>query len=183
MKPRIPAKTFYFLAWVCVSSQCWGQGAVNFGNDPRIFNDTIDRRVYFDLVGGTGVIGSNFVAELWYGSNADNITSTDPTLAPFFRVGDSRAGIWNGGTRMLSGFSPGQAVVMQIKVWDHTLFSTYEPFSYAIPPLGTIEGHTMDNLRAFALVPEPSVLFLSPLLLTILFFRHGLKELEKNHCG
>src|SRR5688572_30268986 len=89
------------LAWLCLGIPCWSQGTVNFNNNPVIFRDTIDRRVYFDFIGGAGVVGTNFVAELWYGSDANNISAVAPQVAPFFAPGDPRLGIWRGGTRTL----------------------------------------------------------------------------------
>ena len=59
---------------VCLVLSASGQGVVNFGNHPDIFTDGIDRRVYFDFVGGAGVISTDYVAQLWYGPDANNIS-------------------------------------------------------------------------------------------------------------
>jgi hypothetical protein len=178
-----------------LATQCWGQGVVNFGNNPVIFSDTIDRLVYLDSVGGTRLAGTNFVAELWYGSDANSLTAVAPPVARFRDVpsGDPFAGIWAGGIRTLNGFTSGETATLQVRVWDITRYSSFEqavlspgavfgssqPFNYTVPPGGTMEGFTMINLRAFALVPEPSVLFLTPLLLTALLYIKGTGPREK----
>jgi len=170
-------KTLAIFVNICAAINAFSQGIVNFGNHPDIFADGIDRRVYFDFVGSAGVTGTDYVAQLWYGPDANNISSVAPQLASFRPVGDPRPGVWIGGIRTLNGFGPGQTTTLQVKVWDVTRYSTYEeasrsagaifgasqPFNYTVPPVGTTEGFTLDNLRAFALIPEPSVLFLGSL--------------------
>jgi hypothetical protein len=49
-----------------------------------------------------------------------------------------------------------------------------------VPPFGALEGYRINNFRSFALVPEPSVLLLTPLLLTILLFRDRVKARRKS---
>src|SRR5262245_59294193 len=51
----------------------WSQAHVDFRNGVTIaFNTQADRLVYFDRVGGTGLVGTNYVAQLWYVSGAGN---------------------------------------------------------------------------------------------------------------
>lgn len=181
--PRIMATILFFLACLCMPIACWSQGTVNFRNSPVLFVDGIDRYVYLDFLGGTRLVGSSYVAELRYGTDASSLNAVAPLVAPFRDIppDDLLAGIWRGDTTTLNGFTEANLVTLQVRVWDMSIFSTYDqassspgaifgasqPFSYRVPPLGILEGHQIENFRAFALVPEPSVLFLGPLLVTL----------------
>jgi hypothetical protein len=187
-------RIFAILVGISIAFSAFGQGTVNFANHPDIWMDGIDRRVYFDLVGGAGVVGTNYVAQLWYGPDASSISSFAPRLAPFRPTDAPPPGVWLGGVRTLDGFGPGQTATLQVKVWDITLFSTYEqasrtsgaifgasqPFQYMVPPVGSVEGFTLDNLRAFALVPEPSVIVLSAFAVFV-FSAMRVREGSKTH--
>ena len=188
MTPRPPITTVLCLmACVCVTVLCWGQGTVNFANSPAVFFDGVDRYVYLDFVGGTRLVGTNYVAELWYGSDANSLAAIAPPVAPFRDVMPDSvvAGVWSGDTRTLQGFGSGDVLTLQVKVWDLSLFSTYnqassspgaifgasEAFSYRVPLAGEENpiAYTMINMRAFSLVPEPSGLFVISALLALLF--------------
>jgi len=137
-------------------------------------------------------VGSNYVAELRYGTDASSLNAVAPPVAPFRDIPPDGllAGVWSGDTRTLSGFTQGDLVTFQVKVWDVSRFSTYdeassspgaifgasEPFSYRVPPFGTSHGFDIVNFRAFALVPEPSVLFLGPLLLTVVLLHREARK-------
>lgn len=192
--PRIIAKIFSLLACFCMPLHSSGQGTVNFRNNPGLFGEIVpvDRFVYSDFVGGTRLVGSNYVAELWYGSDANSLNPVGPPCR-FRQISTDAAlaGVWLGDVRTLVGFGPGNILTLQVKVWDISMFSAYEeassfpgaifgasvPFSYRIPLAGELSPYIylIDNFRAFALVPEPSVLFLIPLLLTILLLRRSPK--------
>jgi hypothetical protein len=149
---------------------------IDFAND-RMFTTEADRKVYF--ADGTPVVGTNFLAQLYYGASA---SSLNPVLAPprSFRdvpPTDPLAGTWFRATRTLTGFSAGQTVILEVRVWDGTVGGSYEDaaalnflgtqhgtseaFTYVIPPVGGDRFSFMENLRSFTLVPEPSVLGLA----------------------
>jgi hypothetical protein len=147
---------------------------VDFAND-RMFATEADRKVYF--ADGTPVVGTNFVAQLYYGASASGL---NPVLAPprSFRdvpPTDPSAGTWFRATRTLTGFSVGQIVTLQIRAWDSTVADTYEQaatlnflgtqhgtsatFIYQIPSAAVPpSGFYIENFRSFSLVPEPSVI-------------------------
>jgi hypothetical protein len=150
---------------------------VDFAND-RPFTIQADRDVYFS--DGTPVVGTHFLAQLYYGVSANSL---DPVLAPprTFRdvpVTDPLAGTWFYAPRFLPGFSPGNTVILEVRVWDGTIAATYEEaaavnflgaqhgtsatFTYTIPPIGPpASAWYMENLRSFTLVPEPPVIGLA----------------------
>jgi hypothetical protein len=172
---------------------------VTFANHPDVFRDTIDRRVYLDFVGGIPVTGSNWAAQLWYGPDPNSLTAIAPPIALFRNVepGTAGAGTWVGGTRTLNGFTHGQTATLQVKVWDISRYSTFdeatlspgaifgasEPFSYTVPPVGTAEGREMVNLRHFALVPEPRVFFLLPVLVMLILWSPTRKIRRQGGAG
>jgi hypothetical protein len=140
-------------------------------------------------------VGSNYVAQLWYGPDQNSLTAVAP-VASFREIplDSPLAGVWRGDARTLDGFTQGDLVILQVRVWDISLFSTSDeassspgailgasdPFSYRVPPFGALEGYRIANFRSFAPVPEPSVLLLTPLLLTILLFRDRVKARRKS---
>ena len=176
----------------------FGQSTVNFNNTITTFPaDGIDRYVYRDQVGGTKLVGQNFAAALYWGTTQDTITqlavlnATDTGIAAargLFRVATTASpGTWSGGARTLLGTTLGQQVFMQVRVWDITagadyasakafggitgesLRFTYTTSSSPTPPPSDL---VLLNLRAFALVPEPSTIALGVLGLgSLLLFR------------
>jgi hypothetical protein len=174
------------------------QGTVAFDNRAAQFPDgtTVDRFVYSDVIGGTKLVGTNFVAQLWFGIGldlaADALTQTAtggtapatsaPGAARFRTPTTTLPGTWSQGTRTLPGTdinNPAtKSVTMQVRVWDLAAAATFAdakaqgarygesaPFNYTLmvstPPSPT--DTLMLNLRAFALVPEPSSIALGVL--------------------
>lgn len=179
---------------VCAS---FAQGTVNFNNTATTFNDGVDRFVY-NVGGQTRLTGQNYAAALYFGTAADSITSlavlnaTDTSLTAargtFRAATTTLPGTWSGGgSRTLLGAGPGTLVFMQVRVWDHTLFASYDAakagggiygqsdtFEYRIStsPTPPPSDLVMANLRRFELVPEPSVIALGVLGLgSLLLFR------------
>lgn len=193
-------KTLLTLAFsafaVCAS---FAQGTVNFNNTATTFSDgaTVDRFVY-NVGGQTRLTGGNYSAALYFGTTADSVTTlatlnpTDTTLASakgVFRAATTTLpGTWSGGgSRTLLGTQGGQTVFLQVRVWDSSLFATYDlakagggitgqsaAFSYTIStsPTPPPSDLVMAGLRRFELVPEPSTIALGVLGLgSLLFFR------------
>lgn len=162
----------------------WAQGVVQFQNAGLTFPTTADRLVYSDRVGGTGLLGTNYAAALFYapgaGANLDGATSgTQAGAVAFFRVLTSASkGIWlnpaaAGNTRILDGIAGGATATLQVRVWDTTKYASFgaafaageygrsASFDWKAPNAGDPpNANYMDGLRAFALVPEPSTIAL-----------------------
>jgi hypothetical protein len=179
----------------------FGQSTVNFNNTATTFADsaTVDRFVYLDQVGGTKLVGQNYAAALyWSTQNSEAaitqlavLNATDTTITSargIFRVATTASpGTWSGGARTLLGTTLGQQVFMQIRVWDTAAGANYDSalvnggktgksaiFSYTTSssPTPPPSDLVLLNLRAFALVPEPSTIALGVLGLgSLLLFR------------
>jgi hypothetical protein len=150
------------------------QGVIDFNNDN--LKPPPNPRVRFS--NGAGVVGTNFVAQLYYGAATSPESSLTPVAdlpAHFDHPPTIRPGYWIGGMRTLDGFDPGNTVELQVRVWDITLAPTYEiaaqnrlgefgavsPFLYVIPPTGAPENEcAMLNFQGYTLnaVPEPNVI-------------------------
>src|SRR5688572_23359250 len=112
------------------------QGIVNFNNTPMTFPDsaTVDRFVYGP--DGNRLAGRNWAAALYFGTQAHLVNSlatlnaTDTSLASalgLFRIPATvLPGTWVGGHRTLLGTSPGQMVHMQVRVWDVSLYESFD---------------------------------------------------------
>jgi hypothetical protein len=89
-------------------------------------------------------------------------------------------GAWNTigqNNRVLAGVLPLESATLQVRCWDITRFASYQaaiqgggiagasrPFDYTVPASGSpANQYYMDGLRAFAVVPEPSVIALGVL--------------------
>jgi len=162
----------------------WAQGIVQFQNGGITFPTTADRLVYADRVGGTGLVGTNYAAALFYapgaGQNLDGATSgTQAGGVAFFRVATTASkGTWlnpaaAGNTRTLDGVLAGTVATLQVRVWDTTKYTSFAQafaageygrsvsFNWSAPnPGDPPNANYMNNLAAFALVPEPSTIAL-----------------------
>jgi hypothetical protein len=164
----------------------WAQGTVDFRNSAN-FVTVADRKVY-DVGGTVPLVGTNFLAQLYYLAGADRgaeilqagIAVTNNPVN--FRVPPATGfeGTWTGGgSRTLMGVPQQTMATLQVRVWDRALGSSWEaalaalatgasgktglsvPFNYNVPAAGSPANQFyMENLRAFALVPEPSVILL-----------------------
>jgi len=129
----------------------WGE--VNFAND--MF--TPPRLPFFpDL---SPIVGTNYVAQLFYGTNDFNLIAVTNPPAPFREPSTSLPGTWRGGMRTLVGIPPGTLVRLQVRIWDGLWGQTYEEaasnqfvlsfssvFHYMTPPPGSDpEAYFMAN--------------------------------------
>ena len=187
MKRRL---AFSFFALWTLSA--FAQGTVTFQNsvvfqtpDPSGGN----RLVYADCVGpigggGAGLVGTQFVAELYAGTSAGSLAPVTASTSRFRSSTTANRGKW--ATTAISGLNDptvlpgidfGQFAFLQVKVWDLSAFKTYESaiagggttgvssvFTYKVPQAGdlTVTDFYMENLQAFAvpavLCPEPSAI-------------------------
>jgi len=155
------------------------QNVVDFRNGGITFPTQADRFVYRDQVGGSLLVGSNYVAGLWF-VPGDDPASVDGRISPdrgrqagrtfMFRNQVTTApGTWlvfPVGTSLftLDGVDSGAVSTLQVRVWDRARFATFGeafaageygasvPFAYTMPAPGSdASSYYMDNLRAFSL--------------------------------
>jgi hypothetical protein len=173
------------------------QGAIDFRNGTALLPPPPDRLVYFGdgPFAGQGVIGTQFVAQLFYASDAPSrdagIAAPDAVLEPpsHFRA-TTIAGSWMGGTRTLDGTLPGQTKDYVIRAWESSygdgsyqvayigggMVGQSAPFSYTPPtdPTAPPSAFFMINYAGFSIaaVPEPSTVAVAVLgAATVLFFK------------
>jgi len=173
---------------VVASSAAFADGQVNFGNKD------LSPTPYVTDASGAKLIGTNFKAQLYFGSATASESSLSAiALAPlaFRAAGTTLPGTWVGKTATITGFSPGDKVTLQVRVWDSTFGADYATasaavgaqvgssslFSYTIPqPTDPPAALLMTGLQAFQLktvsaVPEPSTLALGALGLGAMLLR------------
>lgn len=166
------------LLLVGLAGAAFGQGTVTFQNNGRIFadvGDPPDRLVYFGEVGGEKLVGTNYAAGLYYALPGLTDLILVPGAIRLFRLPTTTLpGTWNTqptAAVTLPGVPTYSSTVLQVRVWDIQQFETWEqamageglhgesnPFSYfaPAPPMAPAEW-TLTSLRAFAVIPEPSV--------------------------
>jgi len=160
-----------------------GQGEVNFRNGGVSFRTVADRYVYLDVVGGQKLVGTEYVAGLWYAPGSD-LSAVDASVSidrgsrtgPDFHfraatTTEPNKGTWAvpAGTSSLltlDGVPSGQVAALQVRVWNSAKFGSFAeafaggeysisvPFSYTPPgPGATADSYYMENLRAFPSFP------------------------------
>jgi len=171
-------KAVLLLAFLtCAAGTGLSQGNVNFNNNGIVVGNP-DYMLVHNL-DGSPLIGTNWVAQLYYGASGspeNNLIALTNPPAYFRPQTTSYSGTWSGGTRFFVGFSDGDRVVLQVKVWDGALFPTYETafdaggitgksilFDYALWSGGPPVCYLMYNFRGFTL-RDPSVPLLSAIL-------------------
>jgi hypothetical protein len=100
----------------------FSQGVIDFRNATSQLPSPPDRRVLLiDPGTGTGVVGTQFVAQLFFASDAANVNAAAAVLEPpsHFRA-TALPGFWAGGTRTLVNTPPGTARDYVVRVWDST---------------------------------------------------------------
>jgi hypothetical protein len=151
-------------------------------NNTRTFATTADRMVR--TFNGLGLVGTDYVAQLYYGANAGSLTPVTSNPVRFRNVPstDPLAGTWSGATRTLTGFNSGDVVTLQVWVWDATGGATYASsvvkgqsltFTYRIPAPGSLPSdYYIEGFRGFT-IPEPSVIALGAIgVVALLAIRH-----------
>ena len=157
------------------------QGIVNFNNNG--VPTPPDHKVYFDFVGHLpGVVGTNYLAELYYVDPADSVLKPVAVSISKFRVTSTGSpGTWSGKTVTFPAGIGGvnTPVTLVVRAWDSLIAASYEsalaacggyigesnPFTYTqiiSTPVPQTTDTQMVNMPAFALtVPEPSAIALS----------------------
>jgi hypothetical protein len=141
------------------------------------------------------LIGTSFAASLWYVAGANQPVANARQVGSRFNFRADTTSVGNRGTWTAGAVDPvfvfpdvgfNADVTLQVRVWDVVKFTSFEaavaageygasaPFAYKTPADGTLTPNSfyMDNLRAFALVPEPSTIALGILgAASLLFLR------------
>jgi hypothetical protein len=174
-------KVLLIAAFSLVTTLGFSQGQINFLNTSGALGGPARQVTTLNVPGatnGTPLTGVNYVAQLFLASDFSAVVSEAP--APFRVSTTSQPGTWNGGVRNFivgqSHLEVGDTVNLVVRVWDTTLFASYDlavtgggvvgqsaAFSYLIPPAGTPPaGLAMANFQAFTVspVPEPSTIAL-----------------------
>jgi hypothetical protein len=172
-------KTGTTLFLVGLANAVLSQGTVTFQNSGAIFGDAgtpPDRLVYFGEVGGEKLVGTNYAAGLYYTLPGLTNLILVPDAIRLFRLPTTTfPGTWNTqptATVILPGV-PFYHIytTLQVRVWDIQQFATWEaamvggglhgesnPFPYVpVGANGSPADSTLKSLRAFAVIPEPSV--------------------------
>jgi hypothetical protein len=137
-----------------------GTGQVNINNRGLPTTQLVNS------VGGAPLVGTNFVAEIVYGASAGSLTAVLGAVAPFRVSTTASPGTWNplGGTgvRTLTGFNTGDAVSMQVHVWDSTVFSSWSAAVAALAegggPISTQAGASAVFTYTVGSASDPSSL-------------------------
>lgn len=182
-------KLIALLAVTVVAASALAQGTVDFQN--RNFNTTADRLVRNPLPGGAPLVGTDFVAQLWFGTQgtpADSLTAVALAPVRFRAVTTTYPGTWGtpSGAAVLTGIGIGSTATLQVRVWNMSAYPTYvaaaaagvgsiygssATFDYTVPAAGSPPAsYYMENLRTFNVVPEPATLALGALGLAGLLF-------------
>jgi hypothetical protein len=163
----------------------FAQGTVTFQNSVLFLTPDPSGlgRLVLDAPGGVGLGGSQYVAELYYGSSAGSLSPLTASISRFRATSSPSKGKWlASGINAPNDYVPlpgidfGGNAFLQVKVWDLTAGATYETagsgktgasqvFAYTVPAAGdtTASHFFMEGMQGFALVPEPSAIALGVL--------------------
>jgi hypothetical protein len=170
---RKAAITLFLIAW---ANTVFGQGAVRFQNNGDVFLQPADRLVYLGELGGEKLTGTNYAAALYYTLPDSTDLIPVPGAIRLFRLPTTTLpGTWNPqptSVVILPGVPFGfGSTTLQVRVWDIQQFGTWEaalaggglhgeslPFFYPVPlATDAAPDFALNGLRAFAVIPEPSV--------------------------
>src|SRR5215510_1766809 len=90
----------FLLIFASVTSKCFSQALVNFNNNVL---SPVPLVYLGNPLGGSLVVGTNWVAQLYYGTSANDLKPVDRAPAKFRVFTTSRPGTWSGGMRSLFG--------------------------------------------------------------------------------
>jgi len=119
-------------------------------------------------VNGNPLVGTSYVAQLYYGASPSALQPTTAMPARFRDASTPLPGTWQRGTRSLLGLPPGSSIYLQVKVWNSAVAATYD--QAAASPTGQYGSSDV-----FPYTPCPSPPQLPPmgceLMLNFLGFR------------
>lgn len=175
---------------VSLAAPVWAQVNTVYFQNYGTFPTPADRLVYRDFVGGTKLVGTNFVAGLWYnpGTDAGSVDGRiaperglqTGALCPFRAPATTLPGTWStlpGPIRVLDGVGVGETAILQVRVWDIKKYPTFSdafvagefgasaPFVYMVPQVTSPpSSYYMDGLRAFALTVDSRTISIDDLV-------------------
>lgn len=121
---------------------------------------------------GKPLVGTNWVAQLFLDTPTGLLTVSGPGSGLFSAAGAGTPGAWSGGTRLLETVSFGQTSQVEVRVWDLSLFSTYEAalqaggvtgtsglFNYSFTPSSPLADTDswMKNFPSVRLTDQPAL--------------------------
>jgi len=123
------------------------QGTVIFSNLSH-FATTADRLVRGP--DGAPLVGTDFVAQLYYGPTPENLRLVTNAPARFRVPTTSYPGTWSlvNGTRLI-GFDAGDTLWLQVRVWNSTLFPDHESPSQVEDSMGELSLPLHDPFARF----------------------------------
>lgn len=138
---------------------------------PVSFNNNFDTGHLVYDPAGAPLVGTNYLAQLLLDTPTGLVTVTGTGSGLFRLPSTSSPGTWSGGTRQLPGVSYDQPVQLEVRVWDISLFPTYEAavtgggvtgtsglfaytYSPSAPPSPT--DTWLKNLPSIRLIDQPS---------------------------
>lgn len=149
-------------------------------NNTRTFTTSADRTVYHNRI--TRLVGTDYVAQLYYGANAGSLNPVTSNPVRFRNIPntDPLAGTWAGATRTLTGFNAGDVVTLQVWAWNAAGGATWATstergqsftFTYRIPAAGSLPTeYYIEGLRSFYIgIPEPTSIGLLALAGSVLW--------------
>jgi len=120
-------------------TQQWGEVNFNNANLPSTTSHP-DRLVWFR---GTALVGTNIFAQLFYGTNDQNLIPVTNAPATFRPPTTQSPGTWTrGGMRTLVGILPGTPARLEVRIWDG-----------AWPYEEALSNGSVISLRAFDYTP------------------------------
>lgn len=160
---------------IATVGSAFAQGTVNFSNGASVGLPLV---FLGDPLSGTALVGTNYVSQLYAGANAGSLTAVAGSLSKFRVPTTTSPGTWSGKPVLalpLGGV--GVPVSLAVRVWDASVFASYEaafaagsgfgsssPFTYtqklSDPP--SPNDTVMTGFTSFGVVPvpEPSVIVL-----------------------
>lgn len=161
---------------VALAATANAQGGLRFCND--CLPSPPDRRVLD--VNCDPLVGTNYVAQLYYGSGPDSLVADTAAPSRFRAAGTPPAGTWVGAVKTLVSVAPGTILYLQVRVWDLDAAPTYDQatenmtgaqygksgiFTHVMratpcEPPDPVDCDLMLNFRGFKLVtnPPPNIL-------------------------
>ena len=121
---------------------------------------------------GKPLVGTNWVAQLFLDTPTGFLTVSGPGSGLFSAAGAGNPGAWSGATRLLEMVSFGRTSQVEVRVWDLSLFATYEAalqtggvtgtsglFNYSFTPSSPLADTDswMKNFPSIRLTDQPAL--------------------------
>ena len=159
---------------IITTASALAQGTVTFNNNVL---SPIPLVYLGDPSANIPLVGTNYVAQLWAGTNAASLAAVSGSISKFRPPTTLSPGTWAGKpTLALPLGGVGIPITLQVRVWDASVYTTYAasaaagyggsstPFTYTElgGPPGPPSDTFMKGLTSFGVVPvpEPSTILL-----------------------